>query len=149
MVASTPKTVKVRELPGEQPGGLKASSHAALASSHAALASSHAAFLDQTEPARDHAVVLRPVDPRVLMADGLILADRREHLVRELGPVVRSEAIGGVTDFGQEIRRCRGHVDRALAPEDVEPSHARRVIVEQGQVQSPPKQKRYSWGRQG
>ena len=70
-----PITVKVRELPGEQPGGLKASGHAP--------------FLDQAEPALDHAVVLRLVNPRVLMVDCLVAAQPGEDLVHELGAVVR------------------------------------------------------------
>ena len=65
------------------------------------------------------------------MADGLIPADRREHLIREVRPVVRSEAFDSVPDVGQEFRRCRGHIDRTLAPEGVDSSHARRVILEQ------------------
>ena len=116
-----PETVEVRELPRKQPGGLNARGHDA--------------FLDQAEPAPDHAVVLRPIYARVLMADDRIPAARREHLIRELRPVVRSEAFYGVPDFGQNFRHCRGHVDRALAPEGVYPSHARRVILEQDQVQ--------------
>ena len=59
-----PIAVKVRELPREQPGGLKASGHAA--------------FLDQAEPALDHSVVFRPFDPRVLMADLLVAAQPRK-----------------------------------------------------------------------
>ena len=119
-----PKQVKVLELPGEQPGGLKASSHAA--------------FLDQAEPALDQAVVFWPVGPPALMANGLSRCNPRERLVHELGAVVRSEAFDGVNNVGQEFRRYRRHVDRILASEGTEPSHARRVILEQDQVQNPP-----------
>ena len=108
-------------MPGEQPEGLKSSDHAA--------------FLDQAEPALDHAVV--PHLPPCVHG-GLIPANCRKHLIRELRPVVRSEAFDGVMDIGQEFRRCRGHIDRTLAPEGVDPSHARRVILEQDRVQSPP-----------
>ena len=100
------------EFPGEQPGWFKASGHAP--------------FLDQAESALDRAVVFRRINRRALVADGLIPKDRREPIVHELGPVVRSEAFKSVTDVGQEFRRCRGHLDRTLVPEGVEPSHAWR-----------------------
>ena len=73
------------------------------------------------------------------MADGRIPTARRQHLIRELRPVVRSEAFDDVPDVGQNFRRCRGHVDGALAPEGVYPSHACHVILEPNQVQSRPK----------
>ena len=53
-----PEEVQVRELPREQPGGLKASDNAA--------------FLHETESTLDHTVVLRPVDPGVLVSDFLV-----------------------------------------------------------------------------
>ena len=67
------------------------------------------------------------------MADLLVAAQPRKSLVDELGAVVRSEALDAVTNAGQEYLRCRGHVGRALAPEGVEPSHARRVVLEHDQ----------------
>ena len=115
----------MRELPRERPEGLNARDHTAI--------------LDHAEPALDNDVVPRHIHPRELMADGLIPAARREHLIRELCPVVRSKAFDGVPDVGQNFRRCRGHVDRAFSPEGVYPSHARRVILEQDQVRSRPK----------
>ena len=118
----------------EQPGGLKASGHAP--------------FLDQAKPVIDHVVVLRAIYPRVLMADGLIPADRGEHFTRELSPVVRSEAFEGVPDVGLECRRCHGHTDRTVAPEGVDPSLARRVILEQSSTE-PPLAKAIFVGRQG
>ena len=90
-----PIAVKVRELPGEQPGVLRASGHAA--------------FLNQSEPAIDHAVVHRPVDPRVLMADHLVISQPREGVVHELGALVRPEAFDTVNDVEREFLRRRGH----------------------------------------
>ena len=46
-----------------------------------------------------------------------ISADSREHLTCEHCRVARSEAFDVVSNVGQEFRRCRGHVDRALDPE--------------------------------
>ena len=82
-----PITVRVRELPWEQPGVRKASGHAAL--------------LNQAEPAPGHAVVLGPVAPRVLMANLLAAAPPGEDLVHELGAAVRPEALDAATDVGQ------------------------------------------------
>ena len=89
-------------MPREQPGGLKASGHAA--------------FLDQAEPELDHAVVLRPVDPRVLMANLQVVSQPRKGLFHELGTVVRPEALDAATDVRREFLRRRAHVGRALAP---------------------------------
>ena len=74
-------TVKVRDLPGEQPGGLKASGHAV--------------FLDQAEPALDHVIVLRSVDPRVLMTNRLVgvrkPAPKLDHKIAEWSTLMGSD----------------------------------------------------------
>ena len=66
MAVSTQKRSRSESCPGNSPGGLKASGHAA--------------FLDQAEPALDQVVALRPIFSRVLVADGIFPTDRREHL---------------------------------------------------------------------
>ena len=82
--------------------------------------------------------MVRLIYPHVLMADGLIPAYRRKHLIRELHPVVHAEAVHVVPDVGQKFRRFRGNVDRALAPEGLDPPHYRRVVFDKDQVQSSP-----------
>ena len=127
-------TIQVRELPGEQPGGLKASGHSA--------------FLDQAESAFDHAVVLRPVHPRELMVDRLFPAQAREGLVDELGAVVRKHLTSPPTSarnyFVAEATSAallllRGYI------------HPMRVASSLNRIRysPPPRQTRSSWGRQG
>ena len=98
-----PKQVKGRKLFEEQPGRLKASSHATL--------------LDQTEPAIHHTVVSRSDNPRVPISNGQAVAEFRECLVPELGAVSRTEAPHVTTDVGQACPRSRVHIGRALALE--------------------------------
>ena len=47
--------------------------------------------------------MLQPVDPRVLMADGLVAAQPRKRLVHEIGAVVRPEALDAVTKVRQDF----------------------------------------------
>ena len=82
--------------------------------------------------------MLGTVHPGVLMADDFSLTKPREDLVHELVAVIRPEAFDVATDVGQKSLRHRGNVDRALAPEEVKPSHARHMMLEQGEVQHPP-----------
>ena len=119
-----PKTVKVRSYPGNRGGGPR----------QVAMPPSWI----KPSPRSTTALRVRPIDPHVLMSGGLIPEDRHDELIHELGSFVPSEAFDDVTDVGQEFRRCRGHVDLAPAPEGAEPSHARRVILEQDQAQAPP-----------
>ena len=65
------------------------------------------------------------------MVDRLLVAQARDGLVNKHGAVVCREAFDADTDVGQEFLRRRGHVGRALAPQGVYPSNARRVILEQ------------------
>ena len=51
-------------------------------------------------------------------------------------PFVHPQVVDAATNVGQEFRRRRGYVGRALVP-GVEPSHAHRVVLELDQVQSP------------
>lgn len=71
------------------------------------------------------------------MADGLLRAAHRKLLIRVLRPVFRSKVFDGVTDFGQELHRCRGHVDRTPAPKFVDPPRARRIILYTGSRTEP------------
>lgn len=72
-----PEAIKAREPSGEQPGELQVCDHAA--------------SLHQAEPTLEHAVALRAVHSRVLMADGVSVAQPREYLVHELDAVVRPD----------------------------------------------------------
>lgn len=63
------------------------------------------------------------------MDDGLLPEHRRERLVHELFHVVRLKASDGVTDAGQEFRRCRGYVDRTHALEGVGSFHLHRAYL--------------------
>lgn len=89
-----------------------------------------------SQSALDHTGDLRFVDTGVLIAALLFDAQGRKMRVREVGAVVRPEELHASADVAQQFPRCLGHVGSALAPERVQPTHARRVIVEQDHVQS-------------
>ena len=72
------------------------------------------------------------------MAARLVASQPREDFVYELGAIVRPEALEAATDIDQVFLHRRDHIRRDLATEGVEPTHARRVFLEQGQVQSLP-----------
>ena len=59
-------------------------------------------------------------------------------LIRELRSVVRSEAFDGVPDVGQEFHRCRGHIDRTLALESVDPSMRVALSLNRIRYRAPP-----------
>ena len=114
-----PITIKVWELSGEQSAGLQVCGHAA--------------FLYQSMPVLDHALVLRTVDPRVVIANDFAATQPRENLVHDLG------AVGS----GSTPRRhqCRPEVPPSARPcrpcsfpEGAETPYARRAILEQEEV---------------
>ena len=85
----------------------------------------------------------RPLRAR---GDRLVAAQRGEDIFHELRVVVRLEAHDVVTNVGRELL-CRAHAGCSLAPKEIEQAHARRVMLQNNQAQSPPQQIRFAWGQ--
>lgn len=87
MVASTQRRSRIGGCPGKSVG--------------ASRQSGNAAFLDQAKTALDHAVVLRPVDNRVLLAELRSAAQCHEERNPDIRAFVRPETLDHSADVGQ------------------------------------------------
>ena len=93
-------------------------------------ANSDADFLPQAEPAVDHSIVLPIIDPRVLQ----IIANVS---FTNLASYLFRKHLTASPTSARKARGCRGHVPGNLAPEGVEPAHARRCYPQTGSGTEP------------